>query len=87
MLGAKQFGNDTLFCISAYKKYYEYRRSTIEHLLRPHLIIYLDVPVPKVLENIQQRNISYEKNSPVFTQQYLDVMEKSYKQNYLKQME
>uniref|UniRef100_J3JVZ9 NADH dehydrogenase [ubiquinone] 1 alpha subcomplex subunit 10, mitochondrial n=1 Tax=Dendroctonus ponderosae TaxID=77166 RepID=J3JVZ9_DENPD len=70
----------------AYKKYYEFRRSTIDHLLKPHLIIYLDVPVSKVLENVRQRNISYEKNSPVFTQQYLEVMEKTYKQKYLKEM-
>lgn len=28
--------------------YYELRGSTIEELMRPHLVIYLDVPVPKV---------------------------------------
>lgn len=58
----------------------------MQDLLRPHLIVYLDVPVPKVLENINKRNISYEKNSPVLTPQYLEVMEKHYKQHYLKEM-
>lgn len=68
----------------AYKKYYEYRDNTLQELLRPHLVIYLDVPVPKVMENIQKRNIGYEKNSPALSQQYLEVMEKHYKQTYLK---
>ncbi|KAK9711472.1 Deoxynucleoside kinase [Popillia japonica] len=44
--------------------YYELRKNSIGELLRPHLVIYLDVPVNKCLENIQKRNISYEKNSP-----------------------
>lgn len=52
--------------------------------MRPHLVIYLDVPVPKVRQNIQNRAISYEKDSSVLTPQYLDVMEKKYKQDYLK---
>nr|CAH7712942.1 unnamed protein product [Callosobruchus chinensis] len=70
----------------AYKKYYEYRDNTIIELLRPHLIIYLDVPVPKVIENVQKRAISYEKDSSVINPQYLSTMEKHYKQNYLKEM-
>ncbi|VEN34146.1 unnamed protein product [Callosobruchus maculatus] len=70
----------------AYKKYYEFRDNTIIELLRPHLIIYLDVPVPRVIENVKKRAISYEKDSPVINPQYLSVMEKHYKQNYLKEM-
>lgn len=64
--------------------YYELRKNSIGELLRPHLVIYLDVPVNKCLENIQKRNISYEKNSPVLTTDYLTTMEKFYKQHYLK---
>ncbi|XP_018577620.1 NADH dehydrogenase [ubiquinone] 1 alpha subcomplex subunit 10, mitochondrial [Anoplophora glabripennis] len=70
----------------AHKKYYEFRDCTIGELLRPHLVIYLDVPVPKILENIKKRSISYEKDSPVLNSQYLGVMEKQYKQNYLKEI-
>ncbi|CAG9819656.1 unnamed protein product [Phaedon cochleariae] len=70
----------------AYRKYYEFRDNTIDELLRPHLVIYLDVPVPTILENIKKRAISYEKNSSVLTPQYLGVMEKKYKQNYLKEI-
>lgn len=50
------------------------------------MVIYLDVPVPRVLENIKKRAISYEKDSPVLNAQYLQVIEKQYKQNYLKEI-
>ncbi|CAH1958876.1 unnamed protein product [Acanthoscelides obtectus] len=70
----------------AYKKYYEFRDNPMIELLRPHLIIYLDVPVPKVIENVKKRGISFEKGSPVINQQYLSVMEKHYMQSYLKEM-
>lgn len=71
---------------AAYKKYYEYRDNTLLELLRPHLVIYLDVPVPKVIENVQKRSISYEKNSTVLNEKYLGVMEQSYKHKYLKEI-
>ncbi|KAK9869964.1 hypothetical protein WA026_006061 [Henosepilachna vigintioctopunctata] len=71
---------------AAHKKYYDMRNETFGHLLRPHLIIYLDVPVPKVQENIQKRALSYEVKSPALTKEYLTEMEKHYKQNYLKEM-
>ncbi|CAH1370927.1 hypothetical protein MTP99_012420 [Tenebrio molitor] len=70
----------------AYKAYYEFRDNTISELLRPHLVIYLDVPVDKVLEKIKERNLACERNSPVLTPQYLSVMEKAYKQKYLKEI-
>ncbi|KRT81217.1 hypothetical protein AMK59_4978, partial [Oryctes borbonicus] len=66
--------------------YYEIRKNSISELLKPHLIIYLDVSVNKILENIQKRKISYEKNSPVLSADYLAAMEKYYKQHYLKEM-
>ncbi|XP_017779923.1 PREDICTED: NADH dehydrogenase [ubiquinone] 1 alpha subcomplex subunit 10, mitochondrial [Nicrophorus vespilloides] len=66
--------------------YYELRQNTIEELMRPHLVIYLDVPVPKVLENIKERSISYEVNSKVLTPEYLSEMETNYKQKYLKEI-
>lgn len=67
-------------------KYYEYRDNTLPELMRPHLVIYLDVPVPKVLDNIKKRNINYEVNSPVLNEKYLTTMEQNYKQNYLKEI-
>lgn len=62
------------------------RKNSILELLRPHLVIYLDVPTNKIIENVKKRAIPYEKNSPVLTPQYLGVMERYYKQNYLKEI-
>lgn len=71
---------------AAYNGYYEVRKNSIDELLRPHLVVYLDVPVPKVLDNIKKRAISCECNSPALTPQYLTDMERQYKQNYLKEI-
>lgn len=76
----------TIIVILARKGYYEVRKNSIGELLRPHLVIYLDVPVNKIIENVKRRAIPYEKNSPVLTPQYLGVMERTYKQNYLKEI-
>ncbi|KAL0274478.1 UNVERIFIED_CONTAM: hypothetical protein PYX00_006888 [Menopon gallinae] len=53
-------------------------------LLRPHVIIYLDVPVDIVQQRIKQRNLSYEVNSPALTASYLQKLEDVWKNNYLK---
>uniref|UniRef100_A0A1L8EDU1 NADH dehydrogenase [ubiquinone] 1 alpha subcomplex subunit 10, mitochondrial n=1 Tax=Haematobia irritans TaxID=7368 RepID=A0A1L8EDU1_HAEIR len=64
--------------------YYELRGNTITELLRPHLVIYLDMPVDVVKQRIKERNNDYEVKSPVFTDAYLRDMEHIYKQQYLK---
>jgi len=66
--------------------YYDIRKNTIRELLRPHLVLYLDVPVPKVIENIKKRNISYEVNSQAMNPNYLQALEYAYKHEYLKQI-
>lgn len=66
--------------------YYEIRKNTLPEILRPHLVIYLDIPVEKVKENIKKRNIPYEVKSQVLNDNYLNTMEKVYKQQYLKQI-
>ncbi|CAL1682917.1 unnamed protein product [Lasius platythorax] len=53
-------------------------------VMRPHLIVYLDVPVDAVKEKIKKRGIPYEVNSKVLTSEYLQDIEKIYKQDYLK---
>ncbi|XP_071568505.1 NADH dehydrogenase [ubiquinone] 1 alpha subcomplex subunit 10, mitochondrial [Temnothorax nylanderi] len=53
-------------------------------ILRPHLIVYLDVPVDAVKEKIKKRGIPYEVNSKVFTSEYLQDVENIYKLDYLK---
>lgn len=57
------------------------------YLLRPHLVIYLDVPVNIVQENIKKRCIPYEVNSKALTKEYLTDIENLYKTNYLPYIE
>ncbi|KPJ04189.1 PREDICTED: NADH dehydrogenase [ubiquinone] 1 alpha subcomplex subunit 10, mitochondrial [Papilio xuthus] len=64
--------------------YYELRNSTIEELMRPHLVIYLDVPVPKVMEAIKCRNLDHEVNGKAMTAAYLTEVERQYKTKYLR---
>jgi NADH dehydrogenase (ubiquinone) 1 alpha subcomplex subunit 10 len=54
--------------------------------MKPHLVVYLDVPVSLVQQRIKERNIPYEVSSKVFTTQYLSDMEYFYKQRYLKEI-
>lgn len=52
--------------------------------MRPHLVIYLDLPVNLVQQRIKERKIPYEINSKALTSEYLATMEQFYKQDYLK---
>lgn len=53
-------------------------------LMKPHLVVYLDVPVAEVKNRIKKRNIDYEVNSKALTDDYLKTFESIYKQQYLK---
>ncbi|XP_014476377.1 PREDICTED: NADH dehydrogenase [ubiquinone] 1 alpha subcomplex subunit 10, mitochondrial isoform X2 [Dinoponera quadriceps] len=53
-------------------------------VMRPHLIIYLDLPVNVIKERIKKRAIPYEVNSKVLTTEYLTDVEDVYKQDYLR---
>lgn len=64
--------------------YYDLRSHTLPELMKPHLVIYLDVPVGKTKDNIKKRGVDYEFQSKVFSDQYLNDMETIYKQQYLK---
>jgi len=64
--------------------YYDLRAHTITEIMKPNLIVYLDVPVSKVKENIKKRGNDYEVQSKVFTDAYLTDMEYFYKHRYIK---
>jgi NADH dehydrogenase (ubiquinone) 1 alpha subcomplex subunit 10 len=64
--------------------YYDLKKNVIDELMKPHLVIYLDVPVAKTKENIKKRNIDYEVNSKALTDQFLNEIEHGYKQSFLK---
>jgi len=53
-------------------------------MLRPHLIVYLDIPVDVIKKKIKKRGIPYEVNSKVLTSKYLQDIENTYKLDYLK---
>uniref|UniRef100_U5EVK8 NADH dehydrogenase [ubiquinone] 1 alpha subcomplex subunit 10, mitochondrial n=1 Tax=Corethrella appendiculata TaxID=1370023 RepID=U5EVK8_9DIPT len=64
--------------------YYDLVKHTFSEILRPHLVIYLDVPVNIVKERLKKRADPIEANSKVLTDAYLQDMETIYKQQYLK---
>lgn len=64
--------------------YYDICNHTLPELMKPHLVIYLDIPVSRVKDNIKKRNIGYEAQSKVFSDQYLSDIEAGYKQRFLK---
>ncbi|KAL7730376.1 hypothetical protein ACLKA6_016610 [Drosophila palustris] len=64
--------------------YNEIRQNTINELLKPHLVIYLDLPVSAVQQQIKARNLEYEVKSSAFTEEYLRDIDTLYKQQYLK---
>lgn len=67
--------------------YNEIRAMTMCELMKPHLVIYLDVPVPVLLERIKKRNISYEVQSDkVLNSSYLETIDEVYKSQFLPEM-
>lgn len=86
--------SDTVFLEAMYRNnyiskgvrsvYHDVRNHTLPELMRPHLVIYLDVPVSKVKENIKKRNLTHEVKNKALTDQYLTDIEINYKQQYLK---
>lgn len=64
--------------------YYELKENTISELMKPHLVVYLDVPVATIKDKIKARGNEHEIKSKVFSEEYLHNMEALYKQVYLK---
>lgn len=64
--------------------YYDLVKNTFQELMKPHLVIYLDVPVKVIKDRIKKRSNPAEMNSKALTDQYLINMEHIYKQQYLK---
>ncbi|XP_037796182.1 NADH dehydrogenase [ubiquinone] 1 alpha subcomplex subunit 10, mitochondrial-like [Penaeus monodon] len=66
--------------------YYECKKMTVPELMRPHLVIYLDMPVSIVQQRIKARNLPHEVNSPALTPEFLAHMEMVYKQYFLREI-
>lgn len=70
-----------------YRYYNKILEQTYEYIMRPHLVIYLDIPVDVVQDRIKERCIPYEVNSEVLTTKFLTDIDTIYKQEYLPQIE
>lgn len=53
-------------------------------LLHPHLVIYLDAPVSKVLDLVKERKLPHEVNSKAMNTEYLETMEYELKYKFLR---
>ncbi|UYV60346.1 NDUFA10 [Cordylochernes scorpioides] len=60
--------------------YLNMRDETAKKLYHPHLVVYLDAPVDVLMERIKKRNIPHEVNSKVLTKEYLESLDKHYKE-------
>lgn len=74
-----------MFCFNFIARifYLEIVRHTIMFLYRPHLIIYLDVPVNDTIQNIKKRNIPHEVNSKALTSEFHHQMALQYRNFYI----
>ncbi|XP_041969499.1 NADH dehydrogenase [ubiquinone] 1 alpha subcomplex subunit 10, mitochondrial [Aricia agestis] len=66
--------------------YYELKANTIGDILRPHLVIYLDIPVEKVQENVKTRGLQHEVQGKALTPNFLKEIERQYKNHYLREI-
>ena len=80
MLNAGYINKDTLNVIT------HMTNKGMQYLLKPHLVIYLDMPLELVKGKIKQRGIPYEVNSKAFTPSYIADLERIYKDRYLKEL-
>lgn len=64
--------------------YYTLHKHAIPDLLRPHLVIYLDTPVPRVLDLAKERKLPHEINSKAMNTKYLETMENEFKYKFLR---
>ncbi|XP_043260789.1 NADH dehydrogenase [ubiquinone] 1 alpha subcomplex subunit 10, mitochondrial [Colletes gigas] len=67
--------------------YMKVRDIAMQLVQRPQLIIYLDAPAEIIKEKIKQRGLTYEVNSKVFSTEYLNDLERLYKEKYLAPLE
>ncbi|XP_027697886.1 NADH dehydrogenase [ubiquinone] 1 alpha subcomplex subunit 10, mitochondrial-like [Vombatus ursinus] len=67
-------------CVEHYE---EIKRLTAPQYLPPHLVIYVDAPVPEILKKIQEKGNAHEKK---ITAAYLQDIEDAYKKTFLPEM-
>uniref|UniRef100_A0A8C3KYY3 NADH dehydrogenase [ubiquinone] 1 alpha subcomplex subunit 10, mitochondrial n=1 Tax=Chrysolophus pictus TaxID=9089 RepID=A0A8C3KYY3_CHRPC len=73
----------SLFFNAGVDHYNEIKEIGISEFLPPHLVIYLDVPVPDVQKRLQEKGEPYEKK---VSASYLQNIEDAYKKTFLPEM-
>lgn len=66
--------------------YHDLRKNTIGELNKPHLVIYLDVPVDTVKQRVAARKHDAEVGSKAINDAYLTDLDYFYKQEFLKEI-
>jgi len=64
--------------------YYMLHRHAMPELLHPNIVVYLDAPVPKLLDLVKERKLPHEVNSKAMNSEYLETMENELKYKYLR---
>ena len=84
---AKSLFDENLMSKEAYNYYKnDLVQQTICELWRPHVTIYLDRTPENCLKSINQNGKEYEKNSKVYTTNFLKTVENNYKKSFLPEM-
>jgi len=66
--------------------YREVAANVAPYLLRPHLVVYLDIPVTEVKKRVKARARPDEVDSPALSETFLTALESEYKTGWLKKI-
>ncbi|XP_064647777.1 NADH dehydrogenase [ubiquinone] 1 alpha subcomplex subunit 10, mitochondrial-like [Lineus longissimus] len=66
-----------------YRYCMENRRIVMCEMFKPHVTVYLDSPVSKVMDNVKKRNIDYEVNSKIMSEKYVQEIDNAFKNDFL----
>lgn len=64
--------------------YYILHKHAMPDLLHPNIVIYLDAPVPRILDLVKERKLPHEVNSKAMNTTYLETMEHEFKYKFLR---
>lgn len=63
--------------------YYVLQKHAMPDLLHPHIVVYLDAPVSRILDLVKERNLPHEVNSKAMNTTFLETMEYQMKYKFL----
>lgn len=66
--------------------YNDFNANSICELLKPHICIYLDVPIGITMDRIKERNNPLEVKSKIITEEYIHSLDQMHKEKFLPKM-